>query len=114
MYYRIENDAIKSGLGSNGILFLPYLLGERAPFNSTNIRAEFIWINRSSRHYDFTRAAFEATAFVTNDLLLLIKDLYPKKYEIKIVSNQFEKIINIELKNGENIIINLDKINPQQ
>jgi len=96
VYYRIENDAIKSGLGSNGILFLPYLLGERAPFNSTNIRAEFIGINRSSRHYDFTRAAFEATAFVTNDLLLLIKDLNPKSLSVSGGLARFDLINQIK------------------
>jgi len=96
VYYRIENDAIKSGLGSNGILFLPYLLGERAPFNSTNIRAEFIGINRSSRHLDFTRAAFEATAFVTNDLLLLIKDLNPKSLSVSGGLARFDLINQIK------------------
>ena len=40
VYFRMENDAIKASIGSNGIVFLPYLLGERAPFVSNILSSE--------------------------------------------------------------------------
>ena len=71
VYYTMENQALRSCLGANGILFLPYLLGERAPFKAPNAKATFFGVSRSTKIQDFSRAVFEATAFVTNDLLNL-------------------------------------------
>ena len=50
---------------------MPYLLGERAPFKAPNAKATFFGVSRSTKVQDFSRAVFEATAFVTNDLLNL-------------------------------------------
>ncbi len=96
VYYRMENDAIKSAIGSNGIVFFPYLLGERAPFVSNNIRAEFIGINRSCTQKDFSRAVFEASAFVTNDLLSVIKDYEPKSLSVSGGLARFDLINQIK------------------
>jgi sugar (pentulose or hexulose) kinase len=74
VYYTMENHAYSSTIGANGIIFLPYLLGERAPFKSVNAKATFFGVSRTNTIKDFTRAAFEATAFVTNDLLNLSID----------------------------------------
>ena len=71
VYYTMENHAHSSTVGANGIIFLPYLLGERAPFKSVNAKATFFGVSRTNGIQDFTRAAFEATAYVTNDLLNL-------------------------------------------
>lgn len=71
VYYTMENQASSSSTGANGIIFLPYLLGERAPFKSLNAKASFFGVSRSSSLEDFSRAVFESTAFVTNDLLNL-------------------------------------------
>jgi xylulokinase len=96
VYFRMENDAIKSAIGSNGILFFPYLLGERAPFVSNSIRAEFIGINRSCTQKDFARAVFEASAFVTNDLLSVIKDYYPMSLSVSGGLARFDLINQIK------------------
>lgn len=74
VYFSMENNAKLSSIGSNGIIFLPYLLGERAPFRSLTAKATFFGISRFSGIEDLTRAVFESTAFVTNDLLTLISD----------------------------------------
>ncbi len=96
VYYRMENDAIKSSIGSNGIVFLPYLLGERAPFVSNSIRAEFIGINRSCKLMDFSRAVFEASAFVTNDLLSVIADYKPTSLSVSGGLARFDLINQIK------------------
>lgn len=74
VYYTMENQAHSSTVGANGIIFLPYLLGERAPFKSVNAKATFFGISRTNDIKDFARAVFESTAFVTKDLLNLILD----------------------------------------
>lgn len=71
VYYTMENHAQNSSVGANGIIFLPYLLGERAPFKAVNAKASFFGVSRTNGIEDFARAAFESTAFITNDLLNL-------------------------------------------
>ena len=73
-YFQMINESMLSPPGANGLLFLPFLLGERAPFVNENIRGSFFGINRDSSRNDFTRAVFESTAFVTMDLLSLIRN----------------------------------------
>jgi sugar (pentulose or hexulose) kinase len=72
VYYIMENNAHEISIGAHGILFLPYMLGERSPFKSPNARGVFFGIDRSSTIKEFSRAVFESTAFVSNDLLQLI------------------------------------------
>jgi sugar (pentulose or hexulose) kinase len=72
VYYIMENNAHEISMGAHGILFLPYMLGERSPFKSPNARGVFFGIDRSSTIKEFSRAVFESTAFVSNDLLQLI------------------------------------------
>ena len=74
VYYIMENYAHQTPIGAHGIVFLPYLLGERSPFKSPNARGLFFGIDRRSTLKDFSRAVFESTAYVTNDLLRLITD----------------------------------------
>jgi len=49
-------------IGSNGITFLPYLNGERAPFVSPDIRASFIGMSANTTKAELGRAVMEGTA----------------------------------------------------
>lgn len=61
--FKLFNDALHVSPGSNGLLFLPYLLGERAPIWNSNARGSYfgININHESRH--FVRATIEGIIF---------------------------------------------------
>jgi sugar (pentulose or hexulose) kinase len=48
--------------GSNGVTFLPYLNGERAPFVASNARASFHGISATTTKADMGRAVMEGTA----------------------------------------------------
>lgn len=72
VYYKMENNAHQVPIGANGIIFLPYMLGERSPFINPNARGVFFGIDRSSTLKEFSRAVFESTAYVSNHLLQLI------------------------------------------
>ncbi|MFT7150504.1 MAG: sugar (pentulose or hexulose) kinase [Nonlabens sp.] len=72
VYQKLENAALKCKPGADGLIFLPYLLGERAPFVNPNATASFFGIRRQSNESHFARAVFESTAFVSKDLLDLI------------------------------------------
>lgn len=72
-YFQMDNQAQQSSVGAGGVVFLPYLLGERAPFISPNASGSFFGVNRSTTLKDFTRAVFESAAYVTRDLMELIE-----------------------------------------
>ncbi len=68
--YALIDEAIrKSPPGANGILFLPYMLGERTPWWNPNARGAFIGLNLASRREDVLRAVMEG---ITMNLGLIV------------------------------------------
>ncbi len=49
--------------GSDGVIFLPYMMGERAPLWHTNARGVFFGVSLSTQKAAFIRAILEGTAF---------------------------------------------------
>ncbi|WP_271399728.1 xylulokinase [Staphylococcus nepalensis] len=62
-YEQIIEKAKSSTLGSNGLLFTPYLSGERTPHGDANIRGSFIGLNASHNSDDIVRAVIEGITF---------------------------------------------------
>jgi xylulokinase len=55
--------------GSDGLIFHPYLQGERAPYWDPYLRADFIGMTMQHRREHFARALYEGIAFSIRDLL---------------------------------------------
>jgi xylulokinase len=55
--------------GANGLLFHPYLQGERAPYWDPLLRADFIGLTISHTAAHFARALYEGIAFSIRDIL---------------------------------------------
>jgi len=53
--------------GSNGLLFTPYLVGERTPHADPNIRASFIGVDGTHERIHFARAVMEGITFSLNE-----------------------------------------------
>jgi xylulokinase len=53
--------------GSNGLMFAPYLVGERMPHQDAQIRASFIGIDSSHTRAHFARAVMEGITFSLNE-----------------------------------------------
>lgn len=68
-YALIDAAIQKSPPGANGILFLPYMLGERTPWWNPNARGAFIGLNLASRREDVLRAVMEG---ITMNLGLIV------------------------------------------
>lgn len=64
-------DALASAAprGAEGLLFHPYLQGERAPYWDPLLRADFIGMTISHTQMHFARAVYEGIAFSIRDLL---------------------------------------------
>lgn len=63
LYDLMQKEALESELGANGIIFLPYILGERMPFLDNDVRGIFFGIERFHTRKDIVRSIFEAISF---------------------------------------------------
>ncbi|RDU23798.1 xylulokinase [Anaerosacchariphilus polymeriproducens] len=60
-------------LGKNQIFFLPYLMGERSPYNNPNARAVFFGMSMDTSREDMTQAVLEGVGFALRDSLEIAK-----------------------------------------
>ena len=68
-YEIMEKEAKESAIGADGLIFLPYLLGERAPIWDNIVRGCFFGLERYHTRKDMTRAVFESTGFIDMDFV---------------------------------------------
>ena len=69
VYALMDAEAAASPIGANGVVFHPYLQGERSPYWDANLRASFTGVSISSTRGDFVRALFEGVAYSLRDCL---------------------------------------------
>ncbi|MFF2587976.1 xylulokinase [Peribacillus butanolivorans] len=61
-------------VGANGLLFTPYLLGERTPHADSQIRASFIGMDASHNKKDFVRAVVEGITFSLHESVEIFRE----------------------------------------
>jgi xylulokinase len=61
------------GPGSRGLVFLPYLSGERAPLWDPYLRAGFIGLTQSHGRAEMTRAVYESVAFALREVVEILE-----------------------------------------
>ena len=71
-YQLIDEQAAQAPPGSNGLIFLPYLIGERAPRWDPQAKGAFIGLNMSTTRADMFRSVLEGVTFN----LAIIADIY--------------------------------------
>ncbi|HHT90668.1 MAG: xylulokinase [Bacillota bacterium] len=59
--------------GSRGLVFLPYLSGERTPHGDANARGSFVGLSNTHGVADLTRAVLEGVAFAFRDSVELLR-----------------------------------------
>lgn len=74
IYTYLNEIALESGPGSGGLLFFPYLLGERAPLWNDYARGMFIGLGMDVKRSDLARAVFEGTAFALRHVVETVKE----------------------------------------
>lgn len=67
-YEVMEKEAAESEIGARGLIFLPYLLGERAPIWNDDARGVFFGLERMHTRKDMARAVFESAGFIDMDM----------------------------------------------
>jgi len=64
---------------SDGLMYHPYLLGERSPYWDPNLRGSFTGIRMSHQKKHFIRSIFEGVSFSVKDCLNLMLNVMEKK-----------------------------------
>ncbi len=71
----LERKAERVPVGSNGLIFLPYLMGERSPIWDSDARAVFFGLSASHGQSEMARAVFEGVAYALGSNLGVLQDL---------------------------------------
>ncbi|WP_139904737.1 xylulokinase [Clostridium thermarum] len=74
-FEKLLEEASKSPVGSNGVIFLPYLMGERTPYSDPNAKGVFFGLNVTTTRADMTRAVLEGVCYGLRDSLEILKSL---------------------------------------
>ncbi len=82
-YDYINQEAAKVSPGSEGVIFLPYLYGERTPHRDPMARGAFIGLSGIHSQANMMRAVFEGVAFALKDSFELIKGLGVEPREVR-------------------------------
>jgi xylulokinase len=74
-YEELSALAEEAPAGSDGLMWVPYLFGERTPHLDPQARAAFVGITASHTRGHFVRAILEGVAFSLRDTLTLLREL---------------------------------------
>ena len=74
VYEYLNQLAAESTAGSNGLIYYPYLLGERAPLWSSHARGMFIGLSLDTSRKDIIRSIFEGTAFALRHVITTLQE----------------------------------------
>ena len=74
-YDLLSREASRAPEGSEGLLFLPYLMGERTPHKDPLARAAFVGAGARHGREHFARSVFEGITFGMRDSLEIFRDL---------------------------------------
>ena len=75
LFGAMDAEAAASPVGANGVMFHPYLQGERCPYWDSNLRASFTGVSISSTRGDFARALMEGVAFSLRDCYRTLEEM---------------------------------------
>jgi len=74
-YEIISQQAAKAPVGSEGLLFLPYLTGERTPYADPNARGVFFGMTLRHERKHFVRSILEGVAYGMNDSFGILDEM---------------------------------------
>ena len=79
------NDNLNNSIpGSRGLLFLPFLTGERAPYYDSTLRGSFIGLAVNHGLADMQRAVLEGVCFSIKEVVDILKPMMPEEGTIHV------------------------------
>ena len=86
-YKQINEGAEKSGVGARGIIFLPYLTGERCPHSNPDAKGVFYGLSLQHNLGDMARSVMEGVTFGLKEIYELIQHTKPDMKPKEIISS---------------------------
>lgn len=80
-FEELTSEVANSNVGSNGLLFTPYIMGERTPYVDSQIRGSFIGIDANHSLADFTRSVLEGITFSLKDSQSIMESIAGKTFD---------------------------------
>lgn len=74
VYTYLNELALTAGPGAGGLIFFPYLLGERAPLWNDHARGMFIGLSMTTSRAELVRSVFEGTAFALRHVIETVRE----------------------------------------
>jgi xylulokinase len=103
--YDILMQKAESVKSSEGLFFLPYLMGERTPHQSSDAKAAFVGISARHQKEHFIRSTIEGITFGMKDSLEIIRKQGIKIEQIRLTGggakNKFWKKLQANIYNSE-------------
>ena len=84
-YDVMTKEASEIPAGSEGLIFLPYLTGERTPHQDPNAKGVFFGLSLRHNKFHLIRSVMEGVGFALKDSLELLKEVGVKAKEIRLV-----------------------------
>lgn len=84
IYDVLTAKAAKSKPGANGVVYLPYLMGERTPHLDSNVKGGFFGVSLINNYDDFIRSILEGVSFSLKNCLDIIEDMNVKIEDIRV------------------------------
>lgn len=78
---RLEEEAVKSKAGANGLIFLPYLSGERSPVFDSKACGLFFGLTLNTNRADMARAVYEGAGYGMRQIYSIAKNMWNIKPE---------------------------------
>ena len=79
VYSLMNKEAEKAGIGAHGIIFTPYLSGERCPYPDPDARGIFYGMSLSTTREDMIRAVMEGITFSLKQIVEIYQEIMPLK-----------------------------------
>ncbi len=83
-YRVVSEEAASVSVGADGLLALPYLVGERSPINDPDARGVFFGVGERHRRSHFARAVLESVALAVRDVCQVIQEAGGEISQIKV------------------------------
>ena len=77
VYDLMGEEAAQSRPGANGVVFTPYLTGERCPYPDPNARASFYGLTLGTKRADVTRAVMEGVTYSLKQVIDIMASFTP-------------------------------------
>lgn len=82
-YELMTRQASRAPIGSEGLVFLPYLMGERTPHKDANAKGAFIGLSARHDRTHLIRSVMEGITFAMRDSIEIMRDLGLSLSEIR-------------------------------